>query len=77
MEERKTEPTCKKQYSEYVEWGDTHIELYDPEQGDEEEVESDEEAEGPPDVGDGLLLASLVGLDSGREGAGVDGGQAP
>lgn len=53
-----------------------NIELYNPEQGDEEEVEGDEEAKGSPDVGDALLLAGLVGLDSGREGAGVDGGLA-
>ena len=38
----------------------SYIELNDPQQGDEQEVEGDEEAEGPPHVGDALLLPGFV-----------------
>lgn len=50
----------------------SYIELYDPEQGDEQEVEGDEEAEGPPHVRDALLLAGVVRLHPRIDGRGVD-----
>lgn len=50
----------------------SYIELYDPEQGDEQEVEGDEEAEGPPHVRDALLLAGIVRLHPRTDGLGVD-----
>ena len=34
----------------------THVQLNDPEQGDEEQVEGDEQTEGAADVGDGPAL---------------------
>lgn len=54
-----------------------YVELYDPEQGDEEEVEGDEEAEGPPHVGDALLLSGLEGLHAGGGRGAVDGVAPP
>lgn len=55
----------------------SYIELYDPEQGDEQEVKGDEEAEGPPHVRDALLLPGFVRLHPGADGRGVDGHQPP
>ena len=43
----------------------SHIELYDPEQGDEEQVKGHEEAEGPPHSRDARLLPGLVRLQPG------------
>lgn len=51
----------------------SYIELYDPEQGDEQEVEGDEEAEGPPHVRDALLLHGFVRLHPCGDGRCVDG----
>lgn len=51
----------------------SYIELNDPEQGDEQEVEGDEEAEGPPHIRDALLLPGFVRLPPGRDRPGVDG----
>lgn len=48
----------------------SHIELYDPQQRDEQEVEGDEEAEGPPHVRDALLLPGFVRLHPGVDGRG-------
>lgn len=50
----------------------SYIELYDPEQGDEQEVKGDEEAEGPPHVRDALLLTGFVRLHPCTDGRGVD-----
>lgn len=53
----------------------TYIQLDDPEEGDEEEVESDEEAEGAADIGDGLPLCrrggQVVRRGKGERGLGV------
>lgn len=46
----------------------SHIELYDPEQGDEQQVKGDEEAEGPPHVRDALVLAGLIRADPRQQG---------
>lgn len=51
---------------------ESYIELYDPEQRDEQEVKGDEEAEGPPHVGDALLLAGFVWADALSHGRTVD-----
>lgn len=51
----------------------SYVELYDPEQGDEQEVKRDEEAEGPPHVGDALLLPGFVRLHPRTDGRGADG----
>lgn len=51
---------------------ESYIELYDPEQRDEQKVKGDEEAEGPPHVGDALLLAGFVRADARSHGRTVD-----
>lgn len=38
----------------------SYIELYDPEQGDEQQVKGDKEAESPPHVWDALILTGFV-----------------
>lgn len=55
----------------------THIQLDDPEQGDEEQVEGHEEAEGAAHVGDGFLLSGgqVVGRRVGERGLRVGGVQ--
>lgn len=55
----------------------SYIEFYDPEQGDEQQVKGDKEAEGPPHVRDALLLASLVRADPGQQGRAGHGARAP
>lgn len=55
----------------------SYIELYDPEQGDEQEVKGDKEAEGPPHVRDALLLPGFVRLHPRADGRGADGPRPP
>ena len=54
-----------------------YIELYDPEQGDEQEVKGDEQAEGPPHVRDALFLRGFIRLHPRRHGRSADGPHAP
>lgn len=55
----------------------SYIELYDPEQSDEQEVKGDEEAEGPPHVRDALLLSGFVRLHPHGDRRGVDRPEPP